>query len=137
MCRKKNLYINIILLVPWVHSTVLGKNFYPWLAGIYLKNLVQSNQECNTGCFKILRSLLHMHSPNTNDVKIQLYRRTQQSDKFPTPRLYNQQSLWTVISHQSFSPFPSTSVGVGALGLFTFLPQCTVHNMRISQYTYI
>ena len=38
---------------------------------------------------------------------------------------------WTVISHQSFSPFPSTSVG--ALGLFTFLPQCTVHNMRISE----
>ena len=37
---------------------------------------------------------------------------------------------WTVISHvyQSFSPFSSTAVG--ALGLFTFLPQCTVHNMR-------
>jgi len=38
---------------------------------------------------------------------------------------------WTVISHQSCSPFPSTSVG--ALGLFTFLPQCTVHNLRISE----
>ena len=37
---------------------------------------------------------------------------------------------WTVISHQSYSPFPSISVW--ALGLFTFLPQCTVHNMRIS-----
>ena len=36
---------------------------------------------------------------------------------------------WTVISHQSFSSFPSTSLG--ALGLFTFFPQCTVHNMRI------
>ena len=23
---------------------------------------------------------------------------------------------------------------MGALGLFTFLPQCTVHNMRISEY---
>ena len=39
---------------------------------------------------------------------------------------------WTVISHQSFSPFPSTSVG--ALGLITILPQCTVHNMRISEF---
>ena len=29
------------------------------------------------------------------------------------------------------SPFPSTSVG--ALGLFTFLPQCTVHNLRICE----
>ena len=29
------------------------------------------------------------------------------------------------------SPFPSTSVG--ALGLFTFFPQCTVHNMCISE----
>ena len=38
---------------------------------------------------------------------------------------------WTVISHQSCSPFPSTSVG--ALGLFTFLPQFTVHNIRISE----
>ena len=36
---------------------------------------------------------------------------------------------WTLISHQSFSFFPSTSVG--ALGLFTFLPQSAVHNMRI------
>ena len=38
-------------------------------------------------------------------------------------------SFWTVISHQSFSTFHSTSVG--ALGLFTFRPQCTVHNMHI------
>ena len=34
-----------------------------------------------------------------------------------------------LISHQSFIPFPSTSMG--ALALFTFLPQCTVHNLRI------
>ena len=38
---------------------------------------------------------------------------------------------WTVISHQSFSSFPSTSVG--ALGLFTFLPQSTIHNLRTSE----
>ena len=38
---------------------------------------------------------------------------------------------WTVIYHQSPNPFPSTSVG--ALGLFTFLPQSTVHNMRVSE----
>ena len=31
----------------------------------------------------------------------------------------------------AFNPFSSTAVG--ALGLFTFLPQCTVHNLRISQ----
>ena len=37
MRREKNLYINIILLVPWIHSMVFWKNFYPWLAGIYLK----------------------------------------------------------------------------------------------------
>ena len=38
----------------------------------------------------------------------------------------------TIISLQSFSPFPSTSVG--PLGLFTFLPQCTaVHNLSISE----
>ena len=35
---------------------------------------------------------------------------------------------WTLISHQSFSFFPSTSVG--ALGLFTFPPQWTVHNIH-------
>ena len=35
------------------------------------------------------------------------------------------------MSHQSCSPFPSISVG--ALGLSTFLPQCTVRNMRISE----
>ena len=33
--------------------------------------------------------------------------------------------------NQSFSPFTSTSVG--ALGFFTFFPQCTVHNLRISE----
>ena len=45
--------------------------------------------------------------------------------------IYQQVFCWTVISHQSFSPFPSTSVE--ALGLFTFLPQSTVHNLRISE----
>ena len=30
-----------------------------------------------------------------------------------------------------FSPFSSTAVG--ALDLFTFRPQCTVHNLRISE----
>ena len=45
--------------------------------------------------------------------------------------IYQHVFCWTVISHQSFSPFPSTSVE--ALGLFTFLPQSTVHNLRISE----
>jgi len=65
MCRKKNLYINIILLVPWVHSTVLGKNFYPWLAGVYLKTLSSPTKNAIQVASKILRSILHMHSPNT------------------------------------------------------------------------
>ena len=38
---------------------------------------------------------------------------------------------WTVISHQGFSPFPSTSVR--AQGLFVFLPQSTVHNLSTSE----
>ena len=36
---------------------------------------------------------------------------------------------WTVILHQSISPFPSSSVG--AVGLFTFLPQSKVQNLHI------
>ena len=36
---------------------------------------------------------------------------------------------WTVISHQSFSPFPSTSVR--AQGLFVFLPQSTQYTIWV------
>ena len=70
MCRKKNLYINIILLVPWVHSTVLGKNFYPWLAGIYLKTLSSLTKNAIEVASKILRSLLHMYGPNKSRLPI-------------------------------------------------------------------
>ena len=45
--------------------------------------------------------------------------------------IYSLVFCWTVISLKNFSPFPSTSVG--SLGLFTFLPQCTVHNLRTSE----
>ena len=66
MRRKKNLYINIILLVPWIHSTVLGENFYPWLAGISLKTLSSLTKNATQVASKILRSLLHIHGPNTH-----------------------------------------------------------------------
>ena len=41
---------------------------------------------------------------------------------------------WTVISHQSFSPFPSTCVGALAPG-FVYIPPTVyaIHNMRISE----
>ena len=34
---------------------VFWKNFYPWLAGIYLKTMSSLSQGCNTGCFKNIK----------------------------------------------------------------------------------